>query len=209
MKPHREIWFVLGVNELGRCIYGQYNVSGSLSQGGRLRWKGPSNQHSEKKLRNGAESGWGWLHLNPKLRKIVQKTLKIWQPSENQNILKPKYKLTGGPVFTFSLPGRRFAPLSSSVTPLFMGGSMQCDILRRKGEGHKFYADSATIFMDSPIQGRQRSRALPPCLFKRGQRGRKCRFITVSKVISWFVKIDLKQINCSHPRTKKIQNSFL
>jgi len=43
-------------------------------------------------------------------RKMLQKTKKQ-QPSENQRILKPKYKQSGGPVFTFSLPRGRFAPL--------------------------------------------------------------------------------------------------
>jgi len=34
-------------------------------------------------------------------------------------------------------------------------------------------------------------------------------FITVSQVISWFIKIDLKQIYCSNFDTQKIQNDFL
>jgi len=34
-------------------------------------------------------------------------------------------------------------------------------------------------------------------------------FITVSQVISWFIKIDLKQIYWSYSGTQKIQNDFL
>jgi len=34
-------------------------------------------------------------------------------------------------------------------------------------------------------------------------------FITVSLVMSWFTKIDLKQIHCSYSGTQKIQNDFL
>jgi len=34
-------------------------------------------------------------------------------------------------------------------------------------------------------------------------------FITVSLVISWFIKIDLKQSYCSYSGTQKIQNVFL
>jgi len=34
-------------------------------------------------------------------------------------------------------------------------------------------------------------------------------FITVSQVISWFIKIDLKQIYCSYSGTQKIPNDFL
>jgi len=48
------------------------------------------------------------------LRKI-QKTTTYWKPKEYQTL---KYKLSGGPVFTLSLPRVRFAPLSPSVTPL-------------------------------------------------------------------------------------------
>ena len=35
-------------------------------------------------------------------------------------MLKPKYKLRGRPVLTFSLRGEKFAPPSPSVTPLAM-----------------------------------------------------------------------------------------
>jgi len=34
-------------------------------------------------------------------------------------------------------------------------------------------------------------------------------FVTVSLGISWFIKIDLKQIYCSYSGTQKIQNDFL
>jgi len=34
-------------------------------------------------------------------------------------------------------------------------------------------------------------------------------FIKVSQVISWFVKIELKQIHCSHSRTQKLRKGFL
>ena len=50
---------------------------------------------------------------------------------------------------------------------------------------------------------------LPLWPFQRAQRGRRCLFITVSLVISWFIKIDLKQIYCSYLDTQKIQNDFL
>ena len=42
-----------------------------------------------------------------------------------------------------------------------------------------------------------------------GQREHRCPYITVWWVISWFIKIDLKQIYCSYSRTHKIQNDFL
>jgi len=50
---------------------------------------------------------------------------------------------------------------------------------------------------------------LPLCPFKMEQRGRKCLFIAVSLVISWFIKIYLKQIYCSYSGTHKILNEFL
>jgi len=34
-------------------------------------------------------------------------------------------------------------------------------------------------------------------------------FITVSQGISWFIKIDLKQIYCRYSGTQEIQNDFL
>jgi len=49
----------------------------------------------------------------------------------------------------------------------------------------------------------------PPDLAKGGQRGRGAFFITVSWIISWFITIDLKQIDCSYSRNMKIQNGFL
>jgi len=50
--------------------------------------------------------------------------------------------------------------------------------------------------------------ALRLCPFNREQWGRRCLFITVSLVISWFIKIDMKQIYYSYSGTQKIQNHF-
>jgi len=47
--------------------------------------------------------------------------------------------------------------------------------------------------------------AFPPALSKGGG---GAFFITVLWVISWFIKIDLKQIYCSCSRNKKIQNGY-
>jgi len=44
--------------------------------------------------------------------------------------------------------------------------------------------------------------ALPTTFWKKGQRGHRCPYITVSQVISWFIKMDLKQIYCSYSRTQ-------
>ena len=49
---------------------------------------------------------------------------------------------------------------------------------------------------------------LPLCPFKRGQRWRRCLFITVSYVISWFIKIDLKQIDTAVWARGKFRLSF-
>jgi len=49
-------------------------------------------------------------------RKILRKAQKIKNLLKIKRILKPKYKLSGGPVFTISLPGLgwgRLAPLPS------------------------------------------------------------------------------------------------
>jgi len=51
--------------------------------------------------------------------------------------------------------------------------------------------------------------ALSPALSKAGQRRRRCLFITASLVISWLIKVDLKQIYCSYSCTQKVQNGFL
>ena len=44
-------------------------------------------------------------------RKILQKTQKNNSLLKAKRTLKPKYKLSGGTVFTFTLPGGRFAPM--------------------------------------------------------------------------------------------------
>jgi len=43
-------------------------------------------------------------------RKILQKTHKNSKLLKSKRILKPKYKPSGGPVFTFSLPGGAIHP---------------------------------------------------------------------------------------------------
>jgi len=42
-----------------------------------------------------------------------------------------------------------------------------------------------------------------------GNEGGLAFFITLSYVISWFIKIELKQIYCSYSCTHKIQNGFI
>jgi len=49
------------------------------------------------------------------------------------------------------------------------------------------------------------TRAFPPALSKGGG---GAFFITVSWLISWFDKIELKQIYCSYSHNKKIRNGF-
>jgi len=52
--------------------------------------------------------------------KILRKTQKNNHLLKNKRILEPKYKLSSGPVFTFSLLGGRFAPLVSfQLNPAF------------------------------------------------------------------------------------------
>jgi len=41
-----------------------------------------------------------------------------------------------------------------------------------------------------------------PYILKRRATGHTCPYITVSKVISWFIKIDLKRIYCSYSGTQ-------
>jgi len=53
-------------------------------------------------------------------RKIIRKTYKNNNLLKTKRMLKPKYKLSGRPVFTFSLPGENFPTLPPSVTPLAM-----------------------------------------------------------------------------------------
>jgi len=57
------------------------------------------------------------LQVNGKYSKKRKKTTTGWKPIKR--ILKPKYKLSGDPVYTFSWPGEsnRLSSLSS-VTPL-------------------------------------------------------------------------------------------
>jgi len=52
-------------------------------------------------------------------------------------------------------------------------------------------------------------KALPSWPFELRLRGRRFLFVTASHVISWFIKIDMKQIYCNYSRTQKIQNGFL
>jgi len=54
--------------------------------------------------------------------------------------------------------------------------------------------------MFTEIQGRRNGGAL---------RGHRCPYIPVSQVISWFMKINLKQIYCNYSCTPKIQDGFL
>jgi len=51
-------------------------------------------------------------------RKLFRKTQKSNNLLKTKRILKPKYKLSGEQVFTFSLPGGQFVPLAPSATPL-------------------------------------------------------------------------------------------
>ena len=65
------------------------------------------------------------------------------------------------------------------------------------------------VDMHRDARGWMHGGELPLWPFQRAQRGRRCLFITVSLVISWFIKIDLKQTYCSYLDTQKIQNDFL
>jgi len=47
-----------------------------------------------------------------------------------------------------------------------------------------------------------------PCPFKKGSTGAYVPFNNSVVGISWFIKIDLKQIYCSYSHTQKIQNGF-
>jgi len=42
---------------------------------------------------------------NPKYQTILRKTQKNSKLQKGKRILKPKYELSGGPIFTYSLPG--------------------------------------------------------------------------------------------------------
>jgi len=53
---------------------------------------------------------------------LLRKAQKNNNILKTKRILKPKYKLSGGAVFTFSLPGGAIRPSAPSITPLVMGG---------------------------------------------------------------------------------------
>jgi len=66
---------------------------------------------------NPGVDGYTKTQINGKYSKKRKKTSTCWKPIKR--ILKQKYKLSGGPVFTFSWPGESNRPSSlSSVTPL-------------------------------------------------------------------------------------------
>ena len=56
----------------------------------------------------------------------------------------------------------------------------------------------------TPERGGGALRGHFPCPLKGGLRGHRCRCVSVSQVISWFIKINLKQIYCSYLHTPKI-----
>jgi len=56
-------------------------------------------------LTNDGESGY-----NPKSPETNPKNTQKQQRTENQRMLKPKYKLSGRSVFTFNLSGGQLAP---------------------------------------------------------------------------------------------------
>ena len=58
-----------------------------------------------------------------------------------------------------------------------------------------------------PCQGRRNRGALRGHCPLEG--GHRCPYITESKVISWLIKIDLKQIYCNYSCTHKIHKGFL
>jgi len=59
-------------------------------------------------------------------------------------------------------------------------------------------------------ESRKMMGGIAPLPFQKGGNGNGGAFsITVSWVISWFIKIDLKQIYCSYSRNKNIQNGYL
>jgi len=84
--------------------YRSSGVTRVLSQGGKLGWRGPTSQHSEKKLRNDS------CELD------VVDIYTSWKKRKHNNRLKTKTILNikmspeGGSVFRFSLPGGRLAP---------------------------------------------------------------------------------------------------
>ena len=77
-----------------------------------------ANTH-KKSLRNDGESGCGCLNYKSlNHRKIIRKAHKNNNVLKTKRMLKRKYKLSGRPVFTISLPGGQLAPLVPLVTPL-------------------------------------------------------------------------------------------
>ena len=61
--------------------------------------------------------------------------------------------------------------------------------------------DTSVVFKDAWEEKNDERIALCPY-----NGGRGVFFITASWVISWFIKIDLKQIYCNYPCSKKIQD---
>jgi len=53
-------------------------------------------------------------------RKIIRKTHKYNNLQKTKRMLKPKYKLSARPAFTFILPGGSSPLCPSSVTPMVM-----------------------------------------------------------------------------------------
>jgi len=64
------------------------------------------------------------------------------------------------------------------------------------------------IHSGTVVNEHQRTRPCPPTLSNGGQRGRKCLCMTASLVMSWFIKIDMKQNHCSYSPTQKIRMVF-
>jgi len=64
--------------------------------------------------------------------------------------------------------------------------------------------------MDAKEQGHDGG--IASLAFSKGvQKGQGCLFtaVSLSEVISWLIKIELKQIYCNYLRTQKLQNVFL
>jgi len=70
-------------------------------------------------LRNYSEPGMSWMSKLAEKKKTPRKTQKNSSHLKNKRIINMKMPAKGGPIFTFSLPGGRLAPLSSpSTTPV-------------------------------------------------------------------------------------------
>jgi len=74
--------------------------------------RGPLSNTQEKNLKNDGECGCRWLNSNPQSPENNPKNTQNQQTTENERMLKPKYKLSGRLDFTLSLPGGQFARLS-------------------------------------------------------------------------------------------------